>query len=228
MGISLSYCVSRITESDLHIFPCPIFSTLAKPHHFVVLVRVLGHMLNNNQSQLFCSAASLHKKRWLSLWDKPEDRSKKRKKEKQKTEVRRRKGQKINRQKVRREVWMLTQVHQLKSNITCCTDFLVFRCSMLPVVGCRTDFLVFRCSILPVVGCRTDFLVFRCSMLPVVACHTDLDGPCYLSLAAVQIFLVHVTWRWLSYRFSWFMLPVVGCRTDFLVFRCSMLPVVQI
>ena len=63
MGISLSYCVSRITESDLHIFPCSIFSTLAKPDHFVELVRVLGHMLNNNKSQLFCSAASLYKKR---------------------------------------------------------------------------------------------------------------------------------------------------------------------
>ena len=84
----------------------------AKLLHFVVLVRVLGDMLNNNQSQLFCSAASLYKKccnsaDGFSLWDKPEDRSKKRKKQEQKTEVRRRKGQKINRQKVRREVWML-------------------------------------------------------------------------------------------------------------------------
>ena len=82
MGIILSYCVSRITEPDLHIFPCPIFSTLAKLHHFVVLVRVLGHMLNNNQSQLLCSAASLYKKRCSSADGFPSGTS-------MKTEVRR-------------------------------------------------------------------------------------------------------------------------------------------
>ena len=64
--MSPDYCVSGSKELETCEFSCPIFSTMARLHLFVVLVRVLSHMSNNNHSQtglftvlhLLCSAAS--------------------------------------------------------------------------------------------------------------------------------------------------------------------------
>ena len=69
--LSPDYCVSGSKELETCEFSCPIFSTMARLHLFVVLVRVLSHMSNNNHSQtglftvlhLLCSAACLCKGR---------------------------------------------------------------------------------------------------------------------------------------------------------------------